>query len=228
LSEHLSQHHCVSLVPIFKNLTSEQTEAVESIVNHRQLPANTVLYRAGDRIDALTIIANGQTKVFRTAENGKEQILYLLQAGDINGEAALFNQSEHNSTAITLTPTTICSINRTDFQNLLTSYPQIGINVMNTLGNRLLELERQTTKSNTESVASRFANYLVETVSALKQNPVRLPLKNKDLATLLGTSPETISRYLSQWDEQQLISKLGHHQIKINDIDKLLLSTSNL
>lgn len=98
---------------------------------------------------------------------------------------------------------------------------------MNTLGSRLLELERQTTKSNTESVASRLADYLVETASALNQNPVRLPLKNKDLATLLGTTPETISRYFKQWHEQHLITKLERHQIKLNDVDNLLLATSN-
>lgn len=227
MTKQLHQHHCVPLVPIFKNLNIEQTAVVESIVHHQQLPANSVLYQEGNRIDALSIIANGQIKVFRTAENGKEQLLYLLQAGDINGEAALFNQTEHNSTAITLTPTTVCTINRADFQNLLTRYPQVGMNVMNTLGSRLLELERQTTKSNTESVASRLADYLVETVSALNQNPVRLPLKNKDLATLLGTTPETISRYFKQWHEQHLITKLERHQIRLNDVDNLLLATSN-
>lgn len=219
----VNRHHCVPLVPIFKNLSKEQTAAVENIVVHRHFGANVPLYQEGDEINSLSIIANGQIKVFRTADNGKEQLLYLLQAGDINGEAALFNQSEHNSTAVTLTPTTVCTINRTDFQNLLTSFPQISMNVMNTLGSRLLELERQTTKSNTESVASRLADYLVETTSALKQNPVQLPLKNKDLATLLGTTPETISRYLKRWDNDRLITKLDQHRIQINDVDGLLV-----
>ncbi|TLQ05646.1 Crp/Fnr family transcriptional regulator [Pediococcus stilesii] len=223
MNNHVDSHHCVPLVPIFQNLTDEQSAAVEGIVHHRLLNADTPLYSEGDEINALSIIANGQIKVFRTAENGKEQLLYLLQAGDINGEAALFNQLEHNSSAVTLTPTTVCSINRSDFQKLLTKFPQISVNVMNTLGSRLIALERQTTKSNTESVASRLADYLVETSSALHQNPVQLPLKNKDLATLLGTTPETISRYLKRWETSQLISKMGQRRIQINDIDELLL-----
>lgn len=214
-------HHCVPLVPIFKNLSADQSQQIEAIVHH--VAAQQNLYHAGDSVDALTIIAKGQVKVVRPAENGKEHLLYLLQSGDINGEAALFNQLEHHSTATALAPTTVCTIARTDFQRLLTQNPQIAVNVMNTLGNRLLTLEAQATKTNTASVAERLADYLIETSAGLQANPFTLPLKNKDLATLLGTTPETISRYFKRWENRHLIKKLRGHQLQILDTTGLTL-----
>lgn len=219
----VNAHHCVPLVPIFKNLTPAQSQQIEAIVRHRHVPAQQILYQAGDAVDALTIVAKGQVKVVRLAENGKEHLLYLLQSGDINGEAALFNQLEHHSTATTLTPTTVCTIARVDFQQLLTRNPQIAVNVMNALGSRLLSLEAQATKTNTESVAERLADYLVETSASLQANPFTLPLKNKDLATLLGTTPETISRYLKRWESHHLVKKLPGHQLQILDAAGLTL-----
>lgn len=216
-------HHCVPLVPIFKNLSADQSQQIEAIVHHHHVAAQQNLYHAGDSVDALTIIAKGQVKVVRPAENGKEHLLYLLQSGDINGEAALFNQLEHHSTATALTPTTVCTIARTDFQRLLTQNPQIAVNVMNTLGNRLLTLEAQATKTNTASVAERLADYLIETSAGLQANPFTLPLKNKDLATLLGTTPETISRYFKRWENRHLIKKLPGHQLPILDTTGLTL-----
>lgn len=206
----MAEHECVQLVPIFKELADEQLDTIETIVQHHHFPAGSTIFSADDPLDSLMILANGQVKVYQLAANGREQLLYLLQTGDIDGEA--------------LVPTDVCSIRRADFQALMQQYPSISINVLNVFGRRLTQLERQTTSTATESVEARLANYLTETAAALKTDAFKLPLKKKDLATFLGTTPESISRKLALFERQGLITQKAGKIIQINDADQLLLT----
>lgn len=223
MAEHTT-HECVQLVPIFQELGHSQLDTIESIVQHHHYAAGATIFSAEDPLDTLMIISTGQVKVYQLALNGREQLLYLLQAGDIDGEAALFENQRRTSFGEALVPTDVCSIRRDDFQQLMQTYPSISINVLNVFGKRLTQLERQTTRTATESVEARLANYLAETAAALKTSAFKLPLKKKDLATFLGTTPETISRKLTRFEQQGLITQQPGKVVKINDVDQLLLA----
>ncbi|ETY72906.1 Crp/Fnr family transcriptional regulator [Lactiplantibacillus fabifermentans] len=220
----MANHECVQLVPIFSELEADQLDTIEKIVRHHHYQAGETLFSAADALDQLMIVANGQVKVYQLAANGREQLLYLLQTGDIDGEAALFENQQRTSFAEALVPTDVCSIRREDFQALMQQYPSISIKVLNVFGKRLTQLERQTTSTATESVEARLANYLTETAAALKTDTFKLPIKKKDLATFLGTTPETISRKLTLFEQQGLITQQAGKVIKINDADQLLLT----
>ncbi|MCM8610346.1 MULTISPECIES: Crp/Fnr family transcriptional regulator [Lactiplantibacillus] len=220
----MAEHECVQLVPIFKELADEQLDTIETIVQQHHFPAGSTMFSADDPLDSLMILANGQVKVYQLAANGREQLLYLLQTGDIDGEAALFENQRRTSFGEALVPTDVCSIRRADFQALMQQYPSISINVLNVFGRRLTQLERQTTSTATESVEARLANYLTETAAALKTDAFKLPLKKKDLATFLGTTPESISRKLALFERQGLITQKTGKIIQINDADQLLLT----
>lgn len=220
----MAVHECVQLVPIFQELATEQLDTIESIVLHHHYQTGETIFSADDSLDQLMIVSAGQVKVYQLAANGREQLLYLLQSGDIDGEAALFENQRRTSFGEALVPTDICSIRREDFQELMQKYPSISINVLNVFGKRLTKLERQTTSTATESVEARLANYLTETAASLKTDTFKLPLKKKDLATFLGTTPETISRKLTRFEQQGLITQKAGKTIQINDADQLLLA----
>jgi cAMP-binding proteins - catabolite gene activator and regulatory subunit of cAMP-dependent protein kinases len=95
--------------------------------------------------------------------------------------------------------------------------------MVNAFGKRIVKLEQQNTEVTTYSVESRLANYLLETSAGLKSEAFTLPLKKKDIATYLGTTPETISRKLSTLEKQGLITKLSSSKIKILDANGLAL-----
>lgn len=217
----MHQHNCVSLVPLFSQLSEQEQDTVNSIVHQHHYQTGETIFAAGDSMDALMIIASGQAKVFQLASNGKEQLLHLLTAGDFDGETALFSQAKHNSFAEALMPTMICQINRTEFQQLMQKYPTISLNLLNELGRRMTELEKCTTQTSTSSVESRLADYLVETSAQFGKNDFKLPLKKKDLATYLGTTPETISRKLGELERNGLIEQTGSKQICIVDQEAL-------
>ncbi|WP_057777993.1 Crp/Fnr family transcriptional regulator [Paucilactobacillus vaccinostercus] len=219
----MPHHNCVSLVPLFSQLTESEQATIESIVHRHHYQAGETIFAAGDPMDALMIVASGQVKVFQLAANGKEQLLYLLTTGDFDGETALFSQANHNSFAQALMPTQICQINRPEFQRLMQKYPTISLNLLNEFGKRLTDLEKRTTKTATTSVESRLADYLVETAAQFESQNFKLPLKKKDLATYLGTTPETISRKLAELEQRGIITQTGSKQIQINDESALEL-----
>jgi cAMP-binding proteins - catabolite gene activator and regulatory subunit of cAMP-dependent protein kinases len=214
---------CVRLVPIFQSLPKEDLEVIASVVSHHHFSSGDYLFQAGDPATSLSIVAHGQAKVFQMAANGKEQMLRILQTGDFDGESSLFSNADHTSFAQALMDTDVCQISRTDFQKLMQTTPDLAINMVNAFGKRIVKLEQQNTEVTTYSVESRLANYLLETSAGLKSEAFTLPLKKKDIATYLGTTPETISRKLSTLEKQGLITKLSSSKIKILDANGLAL-----
>jgi len=214
---------CVELVSIFQGLTKTDKETIATLVTHHHYKNGEYLFSAGDESDSLIIVAHGQAKVFQMAANGKEQMLRILQTGDFDGEVALFENSSHNSYAQALMDTAVCQINRNDFQKLMQQTPELAVNMVNALGRRVGQLEQQTTEVTPASVESRLANYLLETSAGLDEAVFTLPLKKKDIATYLGTTPETISRKLTSLEKQGMIEKVTNNKFKILDEDKMMM-----
>lgn len=214
---------CVELVTIFQNLSKTDKDTIATLVTHHHYTSGEYLFSAGDAADALLIVAHGQAKVFQMAANGKEQMLRILQTGDFDGEAALFSNSDHNSFAQALMDTDVCQISRQDFQKLMQKTPEMAVNMVNALGRRIAQLEQQTTEVTTSSVESRLASYLLETSAGLDEEVFTLPLKKKDIATYLGTTPETISRKLTSLVKQGMIEKISNNKFKILDEDRLMM-----
>ncbi|GEO79700.1 transcription regulator [Companilactobacillus mindensis DSM 14500] len=214
---------CVELVTIFQNLSETDLETVATLVTDHHYKSGEYLFTAGDAADSLLILAHGQAKVFQMAANGKEQMLRILQTGDFDGEAALFANSDHNSFAQALMDTDVCQISRQDFQKLMQETPELAVNMVNALGRRVAQLEQQTTEVTTSSVESRLANYLLETSAGLDKTVFTLPLKKKDIATYLGTTPETISRKLTSLAKQGMIQKISNNEFKILNADRLMM-----
>ncbi len=214
---------CVRLAPIFSGLQDADITAIAQLVHERHVEAGETLFTAGTDADVLYIVAHGQVKVTQYTASGREQLLRLLQAGDFDGEAVLFTQTAHNNNAVALTETQVCTISRADFQGLLQRTPDLALNVLNALGERVVTLETQTTAASTASVAERLANYLLETSAAVHSSQFQLPLKKKDLALYLGTSPETLSRRLTTFEADGLIRQTGRSGIAIRDSEGLTM-----
>lgn len=217
---------CVSLVPIFNHLEPEQLDEIMQVVQSINLQKGDHMYYAGDESKALYIVHQGQVKIYRLSETGKEQVVRLLNPGDFTGELALFQQTVHEAYAEAMTKTQICMIQREDLQRLLLKYPTISLKVLTEFATRLDHSEKQTTSVATESVETRIALFIAELFDQNEpgNTTVRLPMSKRDLASFLGTTPETLSRRLTEFQRAGLIEQEGQRKIIVHDIDRLLLS----
>lgn len=215
---------CVSLVPIFNHLENEQMAEITEAVHSESFQKGSMIYRAGDRSDALYIVKSGRIRIYRLSESGKEQLVRFLSPGDFTGELALFRESVHESYAEAVEKTEICLITRTDLQKFLLKYPSISLKILTEFSSRLERSEKQTTRVSTEKVETRLALFLAECLDK-EDLPMEfvLPMSKRDLASFLGTTPETLSRKLTEFEDAGYIRQKEHRKIQILDLDGLLL-----
>lgn len=221
--EHLSNNVCVSLVPIFNHLEEEQLDEIMNLTKSFKYKKGEVIYRAGYKSDSLYIVSKGKIKIYRLSESGKEQLLHILMPGDFTGELALFSETIHESYAEAMEETDVCTVNRDDLQDLLRKYPAISLKILSEFSKRLEQSEKQTTRFATEKVEKRLAIYLTELAEeSSESNEVELPMTKKDLASYLGTTPETISRKLFELEDAGIIKQKQSKIIEIIDLEELM------
>jgi CRP/FNR family transcriptional regulator, anaerobic regulatory protein len=215
---------CVSLVPIFNHLESQQMDEIMSTVQSAFFKRGEIIYHDGDRSDSLYIVNKGKVKIYRLSETGKEQLVRILNVGGFTGELALFQDGLHDSYAEAIVDTDVCMIKRSDLQEFLLRYPSISLKILTEFSSRLEQSEKQTARFATEKVETRVALFLAECLEHSEgSNEFTLPMSKKDLASYLGTTPETISRRLSDLEEHGYIKQKPKKMIEIVDLDGLLL-----
>jgi CRP/FNR family transcriptional regulator, anaerobic regulatory protein len=120
-------------------------------------------------------------------------------------------------------PVELCVMSRDNFQAFILKYPLISLKVLDEFSKRLAKTEKQAANIAMETVETRIAMYLVEIADETMRKTVTLPMSRKDLASHLGTSPETVSRKLADFEDNGWIRQLNNRDIKIVDLDALLL-----
>ena len=231
--DHHGNHHteeglemqklCISIVPIFNHLNaSEMQEIVKQTksVSHRR---GHTIYRASEPSDGLYIVHKGRVKIYRLSDNGKEQLVRILEPGDFTGELSLFTASIHDAYAEALEPVELCIMGRENFQQFLLKYPAIALKVLSEFSTRLAKTEQQAARIAMESTETRVAMYLADQVEEQQHGNITLPMSRKDLASHLGTTPETVSRKLTDFENAGWIKQRGQRDIVIIDLDALLL-----
>lgn len=216
-------HSCVSLVPIFNHLDSEQMDEIRAVAQSASYKKGEIIFHAGAPADTLYIVSKGKIRIYRLSESGKEQVVRILNPGDFTGELTLFKKDFHESYGEAMEETNVCMIRQSDLQELLLKYPTISLKILSEFSNRLEQSEKQTTRFATEKVETRLALFLAECLSDDQAKEVILPMSRKDLSSYLGTSPETVSRKLSELENQGYIKQKEHKRIEIIDLDGLLL-----
>ncbi|RFA33947.1 Crp/Fnr family transcriptional regulator [Virgibacillus dokdonensis] len=214
--------NCVTMVPIFNHLDRQQMEDVMHHVHAVTFNQGDTIYRAGDQATSLYITHTGKIKIYRLSDEGKEQIVRILLPGDFTGELAVFKDSVHEAYAEAMVQTKVCMISRTTMQKLIMNYPSVSLKILEEFANRLEQSETQTTRFATEPVDSRLILFLVENMDVHNQR-VELPMSYKDLASYLGTTPETVSRVLKELQVKGYIRKESHQRIDLLNVDALLM-----
>lgn len=216
---------CVSLVPIFNHLDQESMNKIASKANTKQLKRGEYLYQAMDKDDSIYIVHRGQVRIFRLAESGKEQLIRVLNPGDFTGESTIFSEDTyHDHFAEATKKTSICAIHRENLQELLDDYPEISMKILQSMSDRLQQSEKQTASVAIEQVTNRIIYYLEDLAEPHMEDEVtvKLPMTRKDIASYLGTTPETLSRKFKELEEEDLINQLPKNKIYIPSVEELL------
>lgn len=212
-------------IPLFQELTQEELTIIKDFTHKRTYPKKTVLFVEGQGSDGIYLITEGLIKVYKLHPDGREKTLALLGPGDILGEMSVTGEEMRSATAETLERTIILAIARTDFQKLLTTMPSLASGLIKLLSDRLRSANRQIEELAFLNARSRVISNLIllaQEQGQKKPAGIFLPLRltHAELAKLIGVTRETVTRVLTELQQDELLAMQGKKMTFLN-LDKL-------
>lgn len=219
------QHHhgCASKVPIFKSLTGSEMDQLHGAMQKREYKKGTFIFQEGETSDTLFIVNKGLIKISKVSDEGREQIIRILFPGDFLGQFSLLQDKKHYANAEVLETTEVCVIHKKDFKALMEQNPEMTYRFLIAISERLQQADEWMGDISLLEVERRLAKILL--LFQQKNNPniktFDLPVSKKDLAALIGTTPETLSRKLVSLESLEILKMQGRKGITIVDYDGL-------
>lgn len=217
---------CASKVPIFSNLSHEELLEIVNTTGHNTYKKGENIFLEGNKAQTLYLINEGKIKLFKYTKDGKQQILHILSDGDFFGELNLFKDSEYGFSAEAIVPTKICTLTKEKMKSIIIEKPEIGIKILEIVGDRLSKVESLAQHLATNDVDSRLAYLLIDMMESYgkiskRGIEVELPISREDMSNYTGVARETISRKLKKFEEEGLIELVGTKKVIILDEDSL-------
>lgn len=221
---------CVSKVPLFQGLTLAEQLDVAKVAHPIHLDRADQAYSAGSEISQLMVVHTGRIKISHIGAKGHEQIIRVLEPGDFIGESAFLTGARPDHSATALEDAELCVFRHADLDALVTRHASIGIRMLQGVSQRLADAEARLASLISGDVSSRLAEYLLELPAEAGPDGslnVVLPLAKKDIASLLDTTPESLSRQLRALSNARVIAQEPLSRITILDVDALNALTTN-
>ena len=203
----------LSALPHFQELPPELLARVAAMCREVDLQHGELLFHAGQRCDAFFVVRAGLVKVFRTAPDGREQVVHHIGPGHTFAEAALFHHGIFPASAAAVEPSRVIRVDGASFLRLFAEERGLGASMVSSLCGWLHVLLDRIEVLTLISAGSRLATYLLRLPAheAGGKLVVELPLPKKDLAAELSITPETLSRLLARWRERGLVRVDGRN-----------------
>jgi CRP/FNR family cyclic AMP-dependent transcriptional regulator len=214
---------CLTEVDIFCDLSATEMDAIAAAAPMRTYAAGELIYSPHNPVETLFILKRGRVRIFRVSKDGRTLTTAIIIPGTIFGEMVLLGQHMYDSFAEALDETVVCVMSRADVQRFLLSDPRIAGRIAETLGKRLIEMERRLSESVFKSVPQRVASTVATLASQQRtfgfrsRDPV-VTLTHEQIAALAGTSRETTTKVLGDLADRGVI-RLGRGRITVLDRD---------
>jgi CRP/FNR family transcriptional regulator, dissimilatory nitrate respiration regulator len=200
----------IAAIPLFEGLSRGQHEALARIAINRSYRKGQTIFSEGDEGVGFYAIASGRVKIFKLSPEGKEQILHIMGAGEIFGEVPVFTGREYPANAESHMNSSLLFFPRNSFIELVKKDPSLSLNLLALLSSRLRRFAALIEDLSLKEVPARLAAYLLYlSKRSSNKDEFELDISKGQLASILGTIPETLSRILGKMGRQGLIKSEG-------------------
>jgi len=202
--------YVISLAPLFKNLPADSRQQIQSIAVEKMAEKGEIIYFEGDICDGFYLVAEGQVKIHKLSPEGKEKILHFFGVGEPFGEVAMFIGTQYPANAQAVEKCRLLFFPKTAFMRVVADHPALSLNMLAILSRRLKLFTSQIEELALKDVPGRLAGYfmlLAEEQADSRQ--VTLNITKGQLASLLGTIPETLSRMMAKLTQLGFIDVQG-------------------
>lgn len=206
----------IAAAPLFRGLSIDQLGELERLFPGRRCVQGEIIFSEGEKAEGFYVLLSGKLKIYKLSPEGKEQILHIIEPGEPFAEVALFSETTFPAYAEAIRDSEVMFFPRKGFENLIRKDPAIVMNMFAILSQRLKYFTRLIEDLSLKEVPQRLASYLIFLADRERSNDVSLGISKGQLASLLGTIPETLSRIMGKMAAQGIIEMQGR-RIKITD-----------
>lgn len=213
-------------VDLFKSLKPEEVESLEKIVRLRHYRSGQKIIQEFDRGMELFVIVSGSVKISTEDAEGREIIVSIGYPSDFFGEIALLDDDTRSATVTAIEPTSVLSIEKSDFLRFFVTYPEFALRMLAVMGQRIRKTDEKLIHMAFADSFAKIARTLLtiyekEGVQAEGELPyIHDRFTRQELASLSGVSRETVSRSLGAFIQAELI-RVADNRIYILNENKL-------
>ncbi|WP_174495898.1 Crp/Fnr family transcriptional regulator [Salirhabdus euzebyi] len=212
-------------VPLFKSLTLEEMKPVINIASVKTYTPGMHVFLQGEELKNVYFIHHGKVKIYKTDLNGKEQIVNVLQAGDMFPHAGFFRQDSCPAHAEIIENVTLIYIPIILFEHFLIQHPEVCIKLFRVLGDKIVDLqvrlEEQIFHNSFEQIMMlllRLSKVYGKPTNGGEKVTLTTNFTNRELANMIGTSRETVSRTLTQLKKNNIVLVNSNGEITIDTV----------
>jgi CRP/FNR family cyclic AMP-dependent transcriptional regulator len=220
----------LSLVDIFEPLSEEEIERLDGLLPDRHLENGEIFYRPEDPSERLFILQKGKVRIFRTTPDGREFTLAVVESGTVFGEMALTAKQLEGAYAEAMEPSQVSTMARETLEHLVLEKPEVGLQIMRVLSERLRRQEIRLEDANMKDVHARLADIivlLVESEGIRSGTSYKVPTHytHKTLGTMIGANRAAVTRAFGLLQDEGVV-ELRRRLIYVTDLDALRRSAA--
>lgn len=218
-SSYASAEDAMEAVDLFSELEPDARSRLAEAASFVRAPAKKLLFESGTEALGFYAVLEGRVRLYQMSPTGKEHTIHAPGPGDVFAEAAVFKGRSYPASAQALEDSLLLFFDRHKLRRAIAGDPDLALAMLGLLAQRMRLLVTKLETLTLKEVPARLASHLL--LLAASQLPeqggdlpepdttVTLNLAKGHLATLLGATPETLSRALKSLASQELISIKG-------------------
>ncbi len=211
-----NQPRCIEGSGLFRDFQAEELNRLHDWIRQGVFQAGHVFYRPGEPGEVLFIIKSGAAQLYRMSPDGQKFVFAHLMAQSFFGEMSFLGQRMQECFAEAVEDAEICILTEANLVRLISEYPRFAIRLVEAMGNRLLQAERQLADLALQGLTPRLATFLLKEA----KDGVVQGLSHQEIGERLGVYRETTTYALNELKSAGII-EIGRKQIRILDAQRL-------
>lgn len=204
---------------LFRSLSESEIYTIVDISISREWNKGSHVFLQDEPLENVYFIYEGKIKIYRTDLNGKEQIVSILKKGDMFPHVGFFRKGNYPAFSEVLENAILVVVPISQFEKVLIENPELCIKVFKVLGEKIVDLQERLESQILNNTYQQIIKLLIrlgkEHGEELDDGRIYLKgeFTNRDLANMIGTTRETVSRTLTKLKKEQLLETDANHDL---------------
>lgn len=210
----------LSRINIFSDLDADTLKRLDGISPSVTVAKGKVLLRPFDASAVLYLLKRGRVRLYRLSEDGKMMTLAILGDGNVFGATQSVALHSRDMYAETMDDSLVCAMHPPDVERMLHDHPRVALRLMQVLSARVNDLEEQIASLAHEDVRRRLLHLLATLAQQFGVADgafvrLNLPLTHADLASMVGSTRETVTTTMSALAREGLV-RTDRRQVSVH------------